>query len=72
MELIINIEQIKEEGKKEWLFNTLRLMGIRYRTSETGQTIDEYNNELENGNSEIESEDFTTASELLDEVKKWK
>jgi hypothetical protein len=72
MELIINIEQIQEESKREWLFNTLRLMGITFRTSETSQTIDEYNSELENADSEIESGNFTTTSDLLDEIDTWK
>jgi hypothetical protein len=72
MELIINIEEIEEIAKKEWLLNTLRLMGISFRTLESPQTIAQYNADLENGNLEIESGNCKKATDLLDEVSKWK
>ena len=32
MELIIDFDNIKDPGKKEWLLHTLKLMGIGYHS----------------------------------------
>lgn len=48
MELIIDIDKIKDATKKEWLLSTLKLMGIRFQTTEKAQTLEEYNLDLEN------------------------
>lgn len=71
MELIIDFDNIKDASKKEWLINTLQLMGIGFHTIEKPQTIEEYNHDLEAGDAEIESGDFTKASELKKELDKW-
>ncbi len=72
MELVINIDQIKEAGKREWLLNTLKLMGIRFDIEESAQTIEEYNKELKAGDLEIENGNFTTAVNLKNEITRWR
>ncbi|MBX2966525.1 MAG: hypothetical protein KF845_10295 [Cyclobacteriaceae bacterium] len=71
MELIIDFDSIKDNSKKEWLINTLTLMGINFRAAEKPQTLEEYNRELEAGNEEIENGDFITAKKLKQEANKW-
>lgn len=71
MELIIDFDNIKDNLKKEWLLRTLKLMGIAFQTSEKTQTLDEYNQDLEAGNTEIEKGDFITAADLKKEASKW-
>lgn len=71
MELIIDIDNIKEAQKKEWLLNTLTLMGINFQTVEKRQTLEEYNQDLEAGDAEIERGEYTTATDLKAEIKKW-
>jgi hypothetical protein len=71
MELIIDFDNINDNSKKEWLIRTLKLMGIAFQTSEKPQTLDEYNQDLEAGDSEIEKGDFTTEADLKKEASKW-
>ncbi|GGC48126.1 hypothetical protein GCM10011386_45390 [Parapedobacter defluvii] len=71
MELIIDIDNIKEAKKKKWLLSTLKLMGIDFQTVEKRQTIAEYNQDLEAGDSEIERGEYITATDLKAEIKKW-
>ncbi len=71
MELIIDIDKIKDASKREWLLSTLKLMGIRFQTSEGAQTLAEYNEDLENGNNEIERGEFISAKDLKDQAAKW-
>lgn len=71
MELIIDTDNIKEAQKKEWLLNTLTLMGINFQTVEKRQTLEEYNQDLEAGDAEIERGEYTTATDLKAEIKKW-
>lgn len=71
MELIINFDD-QDNVKRDWLLRTLKLMGINYKTKgEIAQTLEEYNRDLETGNSEIEQGKFTTAEQLKNEIKKW-
>jgi hypothetical protein len=71
MELIIDFDNIKDPGKKEWLLSTLKLMGIDYQALEKPQTLDRYNEDLLAGDAEIERGDFTTAEDLKTEARKW-
>jgi hypothetical protein len=71
MELIIDFDNIEDASKKEWLIQTLKIMGIEYHTSETPQTLAEYNQDLKAGNDEIENEDFINALDLKKEANKW-
>jgi len=71
MELIIDIDKIKDASKREWLLSTLKLMEIRFQTSEKAQTLAEYNKDLEKGNNEIERGDFISAQGLKNEAAKW-
>lgn len=71
MELIIDIDNIKEAQKKEWLLNSLKLMGISFQTVEKRQTLEEYNQDLEAGDTEIERGEYITATDLKAEIKKW-
>lgn len=71
MELIINFDE-QDNVKRDWLLRTLKLMGINYKTKgEIAQTLEEYNSDLETGNSEVEQGKFTTAEQLKNEIKKW-
>ncbi len=63
MEIIIDFYNISNVFKKEWLINTLNLMGICYHTSEQHQMLKQYNHDLEEGDKEIERRDFFTAEE---------
>lgn len=71
MELIIDFDNINDNSKKEWLIRTLKLMGIAFKTAEKPQTLDEYNQDLEDGNAEIEKGDYITAADLKKEASKW-
>jgi len=71
MELIIDLNKIKDPSKREWLINSLKLMHIGFQTTEKPQTAIEYNQDLEKGNAEIENGEFTTAGDLKAESDKW-
>jgi hypothetical protein len=71
MKLIIDFDSIKDSSKKEWLLSTLKLMGISFHSAEKLQSIEEYNKDLEEGNTEIERGDFITATDLKKEAGKW-
>jgi len=71
MELIIDLDNIKDPGTKEWLLHTLKLMGIGFRAMEKSQALAQYNQDLEAGDAEIERGDFKTADELETEARKW-
>jgi len=71
MELIIDIDNIKDAPKKEWLMNTLKLMGISFYTVEKRQTLEEYNQDLEVGDAEIERGEYIAATDLKAQIKKW-
>ncbi|MGV3764421.1 hypothetical protein [Parapedobacter sp.] len=71
MELIIDIDNIKEAKKEKWLLSTLKLMGINFQTVEKRQTIAEYNQDLEAGDAEIEQGKYITGIDLKAEIKKW-
>jgi len=70
MELIIDIDNIKDAPKKEWLMNTLKLMGISFQTVEKRQTLEEYDQDLEAGDAEIERGEYITATDLKAQIKK--
>ena len=71
MELVIDFDKIKDPGKKEWLLSTLKLMGIGFHATETRQTLEEYNDDLQAGIDEIKRGDFTTLEDLKIEARKW-
>ena len=71
MELIIDFDNIKDPGKKEWLLHTLKLMGIGYQALEKPQTLEQYNEDLLAGDAEIERGEFKTAEDLKIEARKW-
>ena len=71
MHLIIDIDGIKEETKRQWLLNTLRLMNISFKTGEKAQTLEEYNLEITEGEAEIERGEFITADQLKKDSALW-
>jgi flagella basal body P-ring formation protein FlgA len=71
MEVIIDFDNIKDPGKKEWLLRTLKLMGISFQATEKPQTLVQYNDDLVGGNTEIERGDSITADDLKIEARKW-
>ncbi|HEY4326701.1 MAG TPA: hypothetical protein VGN20_22130 [Mucilaginibacter sp.] len=71
MELIIDFDNIKDPGKREWLLRTLKLMGIGFQAIENPQTLAQYNEDLAAGDTEIERGDSITAEDLKIESRKW-
>lgn len=71
MELIIELDNIKDTSKKKFLLETLKFLRIRFKTSEKRQSIEEYNKELEDNDAEIENGKFITMEDLLKEMEKW-
>lgn len=64
MELIIDIDNIKEIKKRKWLLSTWKLMPINFQTIEKPQIPEEYNHDLAEANAEIEQGDYVTATDL--------
>lgn len=71
MELIIELDNIKDTSKKKFLLETLKFLRIQFKTSEKQQSIEEYNKELEDNDAEIENGNFTTMEDLLKEMEEW-
>lgn len=71
MQLIINIDSIKDTAKKDWLLHTLKIMNINYSTLDKRQLIEEYNLEIEEAEAEIERGEFITAENLKKEASSW-
>ena len=71
MYVIIDIDGIEEVDKKEWLLNSLRFMNIGYRTSESRQTIEQYNADIDEAETAIDKGEFITAVALKKEAQKW-
>ncbi len=71
MELIIDLDKIKDLSKREWLISSLKLMHIGYQTSDKPQTIAEYNKDLSDADAEVDQGEFMTAADLKAEASKW-
>lgn len=71
MHLIIDIDEIKDFSKKEWLINTLKLMNIGFNTFKKRQTANEYNLEISEAEAEIERGEFIEAEDLKKEARSW-
>ncbi|TFF39675.1 hypothetical protein [Mucilaginibacter psychrotolerans] len=71
MEIVIDLDKIKDATKKEWLINSLKLMHIGFDTQEKRQTIEEYNEDLELGDAEIKRGEFLTVDQLRAKADKW-
>ncbi len=71
MQIIIDIDTITEESKRQWLLNTLHLMNIGFKTGEKAQTLEEYNLEIAEAEAEIERGEFITAEDLKKENASW-
>lgn len=71
MELIIEFDEIKDTSKKKFLLETLKFLGVRFKTREKRQTLKEYNKELEESDAEIDNGNFTTMEDLLKEIEQW-
>lgn len=71
MELIIELDKIEDTSKKKFLLETLKYLGIQFKTSGTRQTLGQYNKELEENDTEIENGKFITMEDLLKEMEQW-
>lgn len=71
MELVIDLDKIKDPSKREWLIHSLKVMHIGFHTTEKPQTLAQYKKDLEKGDVEIEHGEFTTATDLKVEANKW-
>ncbi len=70
MQLLINIDHIKDVSKREWLIDTLKMLNINFETLKP-QSIEEYNKEIEEAEKEIENGNFITAEDLKIQAKSW-
>ncbi|CAH0231813.1 hypothetical protein SRABI27_02497 [Pedobacter sp. Bi27] len=72
--LTVNIDNKKSEKAVKAVLDAL---GLNYnidkseRLVDEAQTLEEYNADLEAGNSEIEQGDFISATQLKAEASKW-
>jgi len=71
MELIIEFDDIEDTSKKKYLLETLKFLGIQFRTIEKRQTLEQYNKELEESDAEIDNGNYITMEDLLKETEKW-
>ncbi|MDE3184857.1 MAG: hypothetical protein KGM16_15710 [Bacteroidota bacterium] len=71
MELIIEFDDIKDTSKKKFLLETLKFLGIQFKTSEKRQTLEQYNKELEENDAEIENGKYISMDDLLKEIEQW-
>jgi len=71
MELIIEFDNIKDTSKKKFLLETLKFLGVQFKTSEKRQTLEQYNKELEENDAEIENGKYITMEDLLKEIEQW-
>ena len=72
--LTVNIEDKKSEKAVKAVLDALGLSyNIDTSAEEQGkpQTLEQYNADLEDGNSEIEGGDFISAAQLKTEADKW-
>jgi hypothetical protein len=70
MELIIEFDKIQDTSKKKFLLETLKFLGIQFKTTER-QTLEQYNKELEDADAEIDRGNYITMEDLLKETEKW-
>lgn len=71
MELIIEFDDIEDTSKKKYLLETLKFLGIQFKATEKRQTLEQYNNELEESDAEIDNGNYITMEDLLKETEKW-
>ena len=69
-QLIINLDTENNQSKKVEVINMLEDMGVEYQTSER-QSLEEYNNELQDAEAEIAKGEFITAENLKKESRSW-
>lgn len=70
MELIIEFDKIKDLSKKKFLLETLKFLGIQFKTTER-QTLEQYNKELKDADGEIDKGNYITMEDLLKETEQW-
>lgn len=71
MELIIDFDKINDVSKKKFLLETLKFLGVQFKTSDGPQTLDEYNKELEEADAEIARGMCISMEDLLKEMEQW-
>jgi len=71
MEFIIEFDDIEDTSKKKYLLETLKFLGIQFKTIEKRQTLEQYNKELEESDAEIDNGNYITMEDLLKETEKW-
>ena len=69
-QLIIDLSTEKNQSKKNQILKMLENMGIEYQTSER-QSLEEYNDEINEAEDEIAKGEFITAENLKKEVGSW-
>ena len=69
MKLIIDFDKINDISKKKFLLETLKFLGVQFKTSDGPQTLEEYNKELEEADAEIDRGKYISMEDLLKEMK---
>ena len=68
--LIIDLETENNQAKKDDVLKFLEEMSVEYHTSER-QSLEEYNQEIDEAEAEIERGEFITAEDLKKEARSW-
>ncbi len=69
-QLIINLNTENNQSKKDQVLKMLENLGIEYQTSER-QSLEEYNDEINEAEKEIAKGEFITAENLKKESRSW-
>ncbi len=69
-QLIINLNTENNQSKKDEVVKMLENLGIEYHTSER-QSLEEYNDEINQAEEEIATGEFITAENLKKESRSW-
>ncbi len=69
-QLIINLTTENNQSKKDKVLKMLEDMGIEYHTSER-QSLEEYNDEINEAEKEIARGEFIPAEDLKKEARTW-
>lgn len=69
-QLIINLDTENNQSKKDKVLSMLEDMGVEYQTSER-QSLEEYNDEINEAENEIARGEFISAENLKKESRSW-
>jgi len=71
MELVIDLDKIDDRATQKWLIDLLKEKHIDFETTQRRQTIEEYNEDLRQGEEDFKNGKFITAEDLKAKILKW-